>query len=170
MPFQLIDIVHYTVNQSLTTGKFPDQLKLATIRPDLKKPGLDADDLSNYRLISNLKYLSKIIEKFVHKKLTDYLTENKLLAEFQSGYQRNYSCETAIVKIVNDVLVMVDKRNNVIMLLLDLSAAFDTLNHDLLVSKLKRMYGVNGVFLQWIKSYLQGRRFKVAARNDQSSS
>jgi len=166
---ELIGIVQFIVNQSLTTGKFPDRLKSAMIRPSLKKPGLDTDDLTNYRPISNLSYLSKLIEKIVNNQLTTYINENNLFADFQSSYRKFHSCETAVTRIHNDILMMVDQKRNVILLLLDLSAAFDTINHKLLLKKLTNLYGISGDTICWIKDYLNNRTFKVAVESAQSS-
>ena len=146
--------VYHIVDTSLCTGMFPSSLKSAIIRPSLKKPTLDSDELKNYRPISNLTYLSKIIEKVVHKQLTEYTDTNKLFSDFQSGYRKGHSCETAVTRIHNDILLMVDKRDNVVLLLLDLSAAFDTINHKLLLKKLEDLYGINGYVLKWLESYL----------------
>ena len=162
-------MIHYIINESLKSGKFPSELKFAAVRPGLKKPNLDVDDLKNYRPISNLTYLSKLLEKVVHKQLVDYVSENKLFANFQSGYRKFHSCETAVTKIHNDVLIMTDKQENVVLLLLDLSAAFDTIGHDLLLRKLKNAYGIEGKALAWLKSYLSDRKFKVKVKNSSSS-
>ena len=167
---ELIDIVHYIVSLSLKTGAFPSLLKSALIRPGLKKPTLDADELKNYRPISNLTYLSKIIEKTVHLQLTKYTDTNELLSKFQSGYRKEHSCETAVTRIHNDILMMVDKRDNVVLLLLDLSAAFDTINHTLLLQKLNDLYGIQGNVLKWLESYLKDRSFKVSVGKSSSSS
>jgi exonuclease III len=167
---ELIDICHYIVNTSLCTGSFPSSLKSAMIRPGLKKPTLDSDELKNYRPISNLTYLSKIIEKVVHKQLTEYTDTNKLFSDFQSGYRKGHSCETAVTRIHNDILLMVDRKENVVLLLLDLSAAFDTINHKLLLKKLTNLYGINGYVLKWLESYLVNRSFKVIVNNSSSSS
>jgi len=134
-----------------------------------KKPNLDVDDLKNYRPISNLTYLSKLLEKVVHKQLVDYASENNLFAKFQSGYRKFHSCETAVTKIHNDVLIMTDKQENVVLLLLDLSAAFDTISHDLLLKKLKYAYGIKGNAIAWLRSYLSDRKFKVKVKNSSSS-
>ncbi len=115
------------------------------IKPGLKKPLLDSDDLKNYRPISNLTYLSKIIEKVVHHQISNFVDENQLFSNFQSGYRKFHGCETAVTRIHNDLLMMIDRKDNVVLLLLDLSAAFDTINHNLLLAKLKRMYGINGI-------------------------
>jgi len=167
---EVIEIVSHIVNTSISTGAFPEALKLAMIRPGLKKPTLDSDELKNYRPISNLTYLSKIIEKLVHKQLTKYVDTHQLFSKLQSGYRKYHSCETAVVKICNDILLMVDKKDNVVLLLLDLSAAFDTINHKLLVKKLKDLYGISGNVLQWLESYLSGRSFKVTINKSSSAS
>ena len=91
---ELISVVEYIVNESITTGYYPKTLKSAVIRPCLKKPNLDPDMLSNYHPISNLTYLSKIIEKCTHKQLVDFIDTHDLFAEFQSGYRKFHSCET----------------------------------------------------------------------------
>ena len=167
---ELMDSVYHIVDTSLCTGMFPSSLKSAMIRPSLKKPTLDSDELKNYRPISNLTYLSKIIEKVVHKQLTEYTDTNKLFSDFQSGYRKGHSCETAVTRIHNDILLMVDKRENVVLLLLDLSAAFDTINHKLLLKKLEDLYGINGYVLKWLESYLSNRSFKVVINKSASSS
>ena len=129
---------------------------------------LDVDELKNYRPISNLTYLSKILEKVVHEELNMYIEENGLFSEYQSGYRKFHSCETAVTKIHNDILMLVDKRENVVLLLLDLSAAFDTINHKLLLNKLQNMYGISGVALDWIRCYLSNRLFRVSVRQETS--
>ena len=121
--------------------------------------------LSNYRPISNLSFLSKIIEKCVSLQLVKFLEDNSLLSKFQSGYQKHHSCETATTRIHNDILVTIDKRSKVVLLLLDPSAAFDTVNHQRLLKKLQYFYGIKGVTLEWIRSYLQSRSFSVKVKD-----
>ena len=118
--------------------------------------------ITNYRPISNLTFLSKVIEKSVHKQLENYLKKHNLHAEFQSGYKSHHSCETATLAIYNDLLCITDNKSKIILLLLDLSAAFDTVNHSLLLQKLKNFYGLSGNVLSWFKSYLSGRSFSVS--------
>ena len=158
---ELLPFLHHIVNLSLKRGAFPDKLKMAAVRPGLKKPNLDVDELKNYRPISNLTYISKILEKVVHIQLNNYLSSRDLLCNLQSGYRKHHSCETAVTRIHNDILMMIDKKENVVLLLLDLSAAFDTINHDLLLKKLTSVYGISGYAIKWIRSYLSGRSFKV---------
>ena len=166
---ELIDIVHFIINESLKSGSFPSLLKTASVRPSLKKPNLDIDELKNYRPISNLTYLSKILEKVVHIQLNEYATSNNLFSKFQSGYRKFHSCETAVTKIHNDILIMIDKQDNVVLLLLDLSAAFDTINHHILLQKLHKTYGISATALDWFRSYLSDRKFKVVVNKSSSS-
>ena len=165
---ELIHIIHYIVNESLKTGKFPSSFKTAVVRPSLKKPNLDADVLGNYRPISNLPYVSKLLEKVVHKQIVNHIENEGLFADYQSGYRRYHSCETAVLKIKSDLLMLMDKKENTVLLLLDLSAAFDTINHSLLLKKLKHCYNITGIVLNWIKSYLSERKFRVLVNGSSS--
>ena len=158
---ELIRVIHYIVNESLRSGQFPSSFKTAVVRPGLKKPNLDSDVLNNYRPISNLSYVSKLIEKVVHKQIVDHIESQGLFADFQSGYRKHHSCETAVLKIQNDLLMLMDKKDNTVLLLLDLSAAFDTINHSLLLKRLKYTYNITGSALAWIESYLKERKFMV---------
>lgn len=124
------------VNLSLETALFPSSLKAAVLSPLLKKANLDHEVLANYRPISNLKVIQKIIEKVVPVRLQNYLEVNQLCEPQQSAYKPFHSCETALVRVNNDILVAIDKRKCVMLLLLDLSAAFDTVDHDILLTRL----------------------------------
>ena len=154
-------IILFIVNDSLKNGVFPEALKSALVRPSIKDENGDVNSYKNYRPISNLPFLSKIIEKSVHRQLETYLQRHNLHAEFQSGYKSNHSCETATLAIYNDLLCLSDSRSKIILLLLDLSAAFDTVNHELLLCRLQKTYGLSGNVLNWFKSYLSNRSFSV---------
>ena len=167
---ELKNIILYIVNESFESGLFPRDLKSSSIRPGLKQFSLDPDELKNYRPISNLTALSKIVEKCGEKQLTTYIESNKLFPDNQSGYRKLHSCETAISKIHNDILMMTDKQTNVVLLLLDLSAAFDTISHKLLLQRLEKRYGIKGKALSWFRSYLDGRSFSVRVKSSSSSS
>ena len=97
---------------------------------------LDPENLRNYRPISNLSFLSKILEKIVAKRLSDYMTVHHLQEKMQSAYKTGHSTESALLRIQNDILHDLDKKRGVILVLLDLSAAFDTIDHDLLLQRL----------------------------------
>jgi len=166
---ELSTVLLYIANTSLETGQFPSCLKSALVTPIIKDSKGNVDDMKNYRPISNLPFLAKLIEKCSYLQLVDYLNENHLFSEFQSGYRSFHSCETALVKIHNDLL---SKSNNnlhhSLLVLLDLSAAFDTLNHELLIKVLRVSYGLKGKVLDWIISYLSNRSFKVSIKRTES--
>jgi len=145
------------VNKSLSLGVFPDLMKLALVTPLLKKPDLCADDFSNYRPVSNLSFLSKLIERVVVRQFVSHLNESGLFVPVQSAYRAHHSTETALLKVLNDLLLAVDEGDVAILALLDQSAAFDTIDHQILLHRLSVLFGVNGVALSWFKSYLSGR-------------
>ena len=116
-----------------------------------------------------MKFLSKLVEKSVFVQLNNYLTVKGLHERFQSAYKAHHSTETALLTITNDILLSLDRRGNVFLLLLDLSAAFDTVNHSLLLSRLKNSFGVTGTVLQWFHSSLSGRSQFVEINDTKSS-
>lgn len=127
----------------------------------LKKPDLNTKELKNYRPISNLSYISKLIEKVVAKQITEYLSTNNLDETMQSAYRSNYSKETALCRIHNDILWALDHGEAVLFVSLDLSAAFDTIDHQILLERLEHCFGFTGNCLNWFNSYLEGRKLKV---------
>lgn len=156
------------INMSLLTGYVPQSFKVAVIKPLLKKPTLDPEVLANYRPISNLPYLSKILEKAVANQLCDFLRSNSLYEDFQSGFRAHHSTETALVKITNDLLIASDNGLVSVLVLLDLSAAFDTVDHPILLQRLEHLIGIKETALNWFKSYLSDRTQFVHV-NDESS-
>ena len=143
------------VNQSLSSGIFPNKLKIAKLIPIFKKD--DAHLLNNYRPISLLPTISKKIEKVVQEQLTEFLTVNKLLYNSQYGFRKAQSTETATLELIDTLLQTLDKKDIPISILLDLSKAFDTIDHTILYIKL-RHYGINGVPLNWLINYITGRQ------------
>ena len=117
--------------------------------------------MNNYRPISNLTSISKLIEKAALLQLNSYLCGNNLYAKCQSAYRQGHSTETALVRVQNDVLHALDRGHDVILILLDLSAAFDTIDHDILIHRLRCRFKIDGTVLQWITSYLRGRTMRV---------
>ena len=138
----LLPYITSVFNSSLTSGVFPTIFKSAIVRPTLKKPSLDSECLHNYRPISTLPFLSKILEKIVLSQLLCHLTSNNLLNANQSAYRAGHSTETTLSKVVNDLLVGFDNHNISVLTLLDLSSAFDTVDFSLLLSRLERSYGI----------------------------
>uniref|UniRef100_A0A672ZWH4 Reverse transcriptase domain-containing protein n=1 Tax=Sphaeramia orbicularis TaxID=375764 RepID=A0A672ZWH4_9TELE len=153
------------LNYSLSSGVFPACFKSAVVKPLLKKPGLDAEAPSNYRPVSNLAFLSKVFEKVVSKQLVHYLTENNLFEPLQSAFRANHSTETALTKVVNDLLLNADSDCASVLLLLDLSAVFDTVDHCILIERLEYHFGISGKVLSWLKSYLSERSQCVLFNN-----
>ena len=145
------------VNSSLTSGKFPSELKSAIVKPLLKKPSADPEILKNYRPVSNLSFISKIIENVVAARLLDHMMHNGLMDQYQSAYRKDHSTETALVRVHNDILCAVDKGLGVCLILLDFSAVFDTVDHTILLTFLKKHIGLDGQALHLLKSYLTER-------------
>ncbi|KAL2083495.1 hypothetical protein ACEWY4_021268 [Coilia grayii] len=158
------------INTSLQTGIFPSSLKNAVVKPLLKKNNLDSSVLNNYRPISNLPFIGKIIEKIVFNQLTAFLTSNSCFDKFQSGFRANHSTETALIKVINDIRLNSDVGKTSVLVLLDLSAAFDTVDHCILLHRLEHWVGFTGTVINWLKSYLQQRSFFVAIGNCTSAS
>ncbi|PIK49627.1 putative RNA-directed DNA polymerase from mobile element jockey-like, partial [Apostichopus japonicus] len=149
------------VNTSLRSGVVPDTYKEAVIAPLLKKANLDHNTLKNYRPVSNLPFLSKVLERVVAKQLTNYMTENRLHEPLQSAYKQFHSTETALIKVHNDILWAMERQGVTILVLLDLSSAFDTIDHEVLIHRLEYLLGVHGIPLTWFKSYLSDRSHRV---------
>jgi hypothetical protein len=156
-------------NTSLATGCFPSEFKQAIVRPLLKKSGLDASQMKNYRPVSNLSFLSKLLERIVQTRLQAFLDSNDMMPTTQSAYRPFHSTETALTKVYNDLLLAVDGGQVSALCLLDLTAAFDTVDHDLLLLRLEREFGLRGITLSWFRSYLTGRTFRVVYGGHTSS-
>ena len=158
------------VNLSLSTGVFPNSFKHAVVEPLLKKTGLDPTDLSNYRPISKLPFLSKILEKVVSEQLSFFLDQSSIHETFQSGFRKHHSTETALLKVSSDIMMSADSGKCTVLVLLDLSSAFDTIDHQILLRRLRDEVGLSGSVLRWFSSYLSGRSFSVAANQIRSES
>uniref|UniRef100_A0A8C7YG36 Reverse transcriptase domain-containing protein n=1 Tax=Oryzias sinensis TaxID=183150 RepID=A0A8C7YG36_9TELE len=146
---------------SLQSGIFPEALKTAVIKPLLKKSGLDPIVLNNYRPISNLPFLGKVLEKVVYQQLTDFLLLSNSFDVFQSGFRPHHSTETALIKVTNDIRLNTDDGKVSVLILLDLSAAFDTVDHGILLHRLQDWVGISGSALSWLKSHLEHRKYFV---------
>ena len=154
-------IVTDIVNGSLSSGTFPDSLKHAVVSPIIKKRSLKADKLKNYRPVSNIPYVSKVVEKFAINNITRFIKANDLGEIFQSAYKSIHSTETALHRVKDDIMKCMSQREGVCLVLLDLSSAFDTVSHKVLLRRLADEFGVQGSVLQWVESYLTGRTTRV---------
>ena len=165
----LIPVITKIVNLSFETSTMPSNLKEAILAPLLKKMTLDGEIFKNFRPISNLAYISKLIERIVAVRLLDHLTSNELNEIFQSAYKKFCSTETATLKVQNDILMAIDKQQCVILILLDLSAAFDTVDHDQLLSCMSARLGITDDAIKWFRSYLTDRTQCVNFNGNRSS-
>ena len=148
------------VNLSLTTGDI-NGLKESVISPILKNLKLDRNILANYRPIMNLQFLSKLIEKIVLEQLNEHMSLNNLHCPQQFAYKKHHSTENMLLQIVDDVLIGFEKNSGTILVLLDMSAAFDTVDIKKLLSILEHKIGIQGTVLKWFSSFLLDRKQKV---------
>ena len=140
---------------SLEKGVFPDDLKIAKVTP-IYKAG-DNSDISHYRPISVLPCFSKILERLMYNRLYMYLKENNILYEKQFGFQGQYSTSEAIVQLVDKIFDSFEKEQFTLGVFIDLSKAFDTVDHSILLKKLK-LFGITDKNLAWFQSYLSNRK------------
>ena len=148
------------INLSLKTGRLADEWKNALVHPLLKKPGLELVN-KNFRPISNIQFTSKLTEKTVAIQLQTHMLTNGLFQEMPSAYREHHATETALLKVKNDILMNMDMGHVTLLVLLDLSAAFDTADHDILIHRLQSLLGPRGSALRWFRSYLRGRSQQV---------
>ena len=156
------------INSSLSTGIVLASFKSSYITPLLKKADLDSADLKSYRPISNLSVISKLLERIVAKQLIRYLKDNDLLPDLQSAYRSGHSTETTVLKVLADILQALDAGDFALLILLDLSAAFDSVDHPTLLERLHISYDINDVVLLWFSSYLLDRQQHVRLSNTRS--
>ena len=153
---ELLPVWCTIINLSLKSGSV-DGVKTAEISPMLKSQDLDPDIINNYRPISNLNFIGKLLERVVLRRLNDHMNVHNLHMNNQSGYKKSHSTETLLLKLTNDLLILADKESATILFMLDLSAAFDTVDHNKLLDILFNEIGLRGTVLKWFKSFLTGR-------------
>ena len=158
------------VNLSLSNGIFPDVMKQAVITPLLKKPTLDKENLSNYRPISNLSFLSKLLERVVLNRLSTHLSHNNLFNKHQSAYTKYHSTETVLLSVHNTIISAMATQRLTGLCLLDLSSAFDTIDHNILLERLSSWFGITQSALNWFSSYLTNRTYRVLIQGISSAS
>jgi hypothetical protein len=144
-------------NASLRDGILPASQKRSIITPILKQAGLDSTFPASYRPIVNVSFISKIIEKLVACQLINYLDKNKLLPPRQSGFRKGHSTETLLLSLLSDIYSAIDKSQVTLLALYDVSAAFDSVDHDILLHRLSTSFGISARPLDWLTSFLSGR-------------
>jgi hypothetical protein len=157
----LLPFLTLLCNSSLRDGVLPESQKRSIVVPVPKSETSDMADPTNFRPIANVSFLSKIIEKVVAVQLTHYLNKNDLLPFFQSGFRKDHSTETLLLRLLSDFCGAVDNSQVTFLALFDVSAAFDTVDHDILLTRLSISFGISGNFLNWLTSYLQDRSYTV---------
>ena len=157
----------YIFNLSLATGIYIDDWKRARVTPIFKSG--DRRQCANYRPISILPVVSKVFEKEVFRQVYGYLTENCMLSKFQSGFRPKHSTVTALIQMCDEWLENMDngKMNGVVFL--DIKKAFDSINHGILLNKMKKCFGISSIELKWFESYLFNREQQCSI-NEQLSS
>lgn len=146
------------INESFTVGIFPEDLKLARITPIFKKG--DKLKATNFRPISSLPYIGKIFERCMINRLLGFFDKFSILSHVQFGFRRKKSTQDAIIDLINNIHDSLNNKKYHISIFIDLKKAFDTVNHEILLKKLE-LYGIRGVGLNWIKSYLMDRQYYV---------
>ena len=152
-----VPLITAIINKSLAKSVVPACFKRAVVRPLLKRPGLDKEVLNNYRPVSNIPYVSKLLEKVVEHPYKDHMDINNLHDFHQSAYRNNYSTETGLVKVQNDIAEALDKKRVVVLVMLDLSSAFDVIDHSIMLTRLQHSFGVTAEAMHWMRSYISGR-------------
>ena len=151
------------------SDSFPESFKSAIVRPVLRKTSLDPENSGSYCQVSNLPFLSNIIEKVVLAQLLKHLHTNKLLYHLQSAYRSDHSTETILLILCNGIQSTLDSKNAALLSLLDLSAAFDTIVHFILLSRLQTCFGISGSVLSWFESHFSGRFQSVSVHGTLSN-
>ena len=156
----------HIINLSLSTGIFPDSLKISRVCPIFKQG--DHKEMNNYRPISCLSSFSKIFEKIAHEQLSLYLEVNKILNPNQFGFQKGRSTVHALTKIMNFLAESFNDNKFVVAVFLDYKKAFDLVSHDILLKKLEKI-GIKGIYLNWFKTYLANRKMYTMINGSLSS-
>ncbi|XDV14498.1 hypothetical protein PO909_014740 [Leuciscus waleckii] len=151
----LLPALTHIINSSLHTGTFPTAFKQARVTPLLKKPTLNTSSVENYRPISLLPFITKTLERAVFNQVTSFLSQNNQLDVNQSGFKKGHSTETALLSVTEALRIAKAASKSSVLILLDLSAAFDTVNHQILMSSLSSL-GITGTSLRWFEGYLTG--------------
>jgi len=167
---QLLPLITGIVNKSMDESEMPLCLKRATISPLLKRPGLDKEEMKNYHPISNLPFISKPIEKVVARRIEEHLEHNDLNDIYQSAYRSRHSSstETTLLKGNSDIAEALDEGSTTALIMLDLFAAFDVIDHPILLKRLEFSFGIKEKALTWVKSYLADRTQCVSVANKTS--
>ena len=160
----LLPCITSIINLSLEAGEFPATLKHGLETPLLKKSDLGHEILKNYRPISKLPFRGKMIERVVALQFKHHLVINNLYTKTQSAYRTYHSTEAALLRLSNNINLALNNHDDIVLVLLDLSSAFDTTDRSVLMDRLYTRFGLRGTALAWIKSYLTNRSQAVLSK------
>ena len=163
---EIVQPLTHVFNLSISSGIVPDDMKLAKVIPVFKKG--DEKETNNYRPISLLSCLSKILEKVIYSRTIDFLQHHNIFFDSQFGFREKHNTTHAILTLIDKIAQASDQHCHTLGVFLDFSKAFDTINHDILLYKLS-YYGIRGKALEWFRSYLQNRKQFVTVQNKDSS-
>ena len=163
----LVLLIGNIINKSLSTGTFPVTWKKTVVKPLLKKPGIECI-LKNYRPVSNLPSISKLIEKAAGKQIQDHSDRNNTTPTHQSAYKVNHSCETALLFLHNEISSSFEKQEITNLCTINLSAVFDTVYHSIMISTKENTFGLSGNTLSWLSSYLAPCSFNISIEGNVS--
>ena len=163
----IVPAVTKIVNLSIKNGVFSEKWKSAIVKPLIKSLSKGTIQQNN-RPVSNLTFISKFVEKITLNQFTQHCVNYHLLADYQSAYRKFHSCETSLIKLVNNLLWAMEKQDVTAVTILNLSAAFDTVNHDLLLEVLNKRFGIKDKALKWYEQYLKPRKLKISINNTYS--
>ena len=152
----IVALIADIINTSLGDGMVPESFKRALVKPLLKKPGLELLE-KNYKPVSNFSYISKLVERVMAAQLVTHIERHGMMEAHQSAYHSSHSMETALLKVKTDIIQALNNQELACLILLDLSVAFDTIDHDILLNRLKSRFAVTGVVFKWLGSYLKDR-------------
>ena len=155
------EIIAYLANLSFSEGRFPTKFKSASVTPLLKSDHLDKTAPASYRPISNLNFISKILERLFLQCFQPHILASPNFNKHQSAYRPGHSTETALLLLLDNIFHAADSGKSTLLVSLDLSAAFDTIEHSTLLQRLIYSFGVTGTALSWIKCYLTDRNQSV---------
>ena len=164
---ELSPAISSIINLSLESGEFPEEWKGLLVKPTNKKPKLELIKM-NFRPVSNLQFLSKLTKKAVAQQTVSYVITHGLLPVLQSAYRLLHSTETALLQLHNDILLNMNKQQVTLLVFLDLSAAFDTIDHSVSLRRLETKFSFTGTSPEWFKSYMSGR-FQQVVIDDATS-
>ena len=161
----LFPVILTIINRCIEEFEFPKPLKFVAVTPVLKNPSLDQEIFNHFRPLCSLSFLSKVIEKCMHIQLDTHITKHNLYPKYQSSYRKYHSCETSILTLIDKIQQASQQGYNTALILLDCSAAFDTVDQNILCERLKTEFGIEGTALKLIRSYFKDRKFAVKVNN-----